>query len=194
MVKKARKAVVCRWTDRVSRADRGAAVVEFALVLPVLVMLMLGILTAGIAYNRKIAVTNGVREGSRYGATLPVASAPSCSLSTQLECWLSQVATITQQASEGELGSSVATRQICVAYVYPNGTTTNDQTWRIVRSESGDSFASGNCFADGRADDAERRVQVSASRDGEIEWAFGSTNVTLSSRSVTKFEAATNEQ
>src|SRR5262249_39087816 len=149
------------------------------------------IFSGGLAYNRKLAVTNGVREGSRYGATLPVASAPSCFASTQLECWLAQVATVTQSASEGELGSSVAARQICIAYVYPNGTTANDKTWKLTRPSSGDAFSSGTCFADGRSDDTERRVQVSASRDGQITWAFGSTNLTLKSQSVTKFEAAT---
>ena len=37
-------------------------------------MLLLGMVTAGLAYNKKLAITNGVREGSRYGATLSVAS------------------------------------------------------------------------------------------------------------------------
>jgi TadE-like protein len=173
------------------RGDRGAVLVEFALILPVLAALLLGIFSGGLAYNRKLAVTDGVREGSRYGATLPVASAPACLASTQLECWLSQVATVTEGASEGQLGLSVTAREICVAYVYPNGTTANDKTWKLTRTFAGDSFSSGTCFADGRTDNSERRVQVTGSRDGQISWAFGSTNLTLKSQSVTKFEAST---
>ena len=42
---------------------------EFALVLPLLVMLLLGITTAGLSYSRAIGLTNAVREGARFGAT-----------------------------------------------------------------------------------------------------------------------------
>ena len=42
---------------------------EFALVVPILVMLLLGTITAGLAYSRANGVTNAVREGARFGAT-----------------------------------------------------------------------------------------------------------------------------
>lgn len=50
--------------------ERGAALVEFALILPVLASLLLGTVTGGAAYHRKITMTDAVREGSRFGATL----------------------------------------------------------------------------------------------------------------------------
>ena len=59
--------MMTRWRD-----DHGAATVEFALTLPLLMCLILGVITGGITLNQKIAVTNGVREGSRFGATLSV--------------------------------------------------------------------------------------------------------------------------
>jgi len=43
--------------------------VEMALVLPILVMLLLGTVTAGIVYSNSNGLTNAVREGSRFGAT-----------------------------------------------------------------------------------------------------------------------------
>ena len=49
--------------------ERGAVAVEFALVLPLLVMLLLGIATTGLSYTHAIGVTNAVREGARFGAT-----------------------------------------------------------------------------------------------------------------------------
>jgi Flp pilus assembly protein TadG len=52
-----------------SRSQRGAAAVEFALVVPILVMLLFGITTAGLSYSHAIGVTNAVREGARFGAT-----------------------------------------------------------------------------------------------------------------------------
>lgn len=48
--------------------DRGAAAVEFALLLPVLVLLVLGIAEFGRAYNAQITLTNAAREGVRVMA------------------------------------------------------------------------------------------------------------------------------
>ncbi len=58
-----------RTRGRARLDERGAVAVEFALVLPVLVMLLLGITTAGLSYSHAIGLTNAVREGSRFGAT-----------------------------------------------------------------------------------------------------------------------------
>ena len=168
---------------RRGRDDRGAALVEFAITLPLLVMFLLGMFTGGIAYNQKLAITNGVREGSRYGATLPIASS-SCST---VSCWLAQVADVVQASSEGELGSTVSTRNICVAFINATGTGT-DVTTRLVRTSSGDTVQAGStCFSDGLPS-AEKRVQVTGSRQGTIEYLVGTATPTLSSQSVTRFE------
>lgn len=53
---------------RRSGSERGAAAVEFALVLPVLIMLLLGIVEFGRIYNIQISVTNAAREGARVMA------------------------------------------------------------------------------------------------------------------------------
>lgn len=52
-----------------NRPERGAVAVEFALVLPLIMMLLLGTVTAGLSYTRSIGLTNAVREGARFGAT-----------------------------------------------------------------------------------------------------------------------------
>jgi hypothetical protein len=52
-------------TVRRRRDDRGAVVVEFALVLPVLVLFVFGIIEFGRAYNARIELTSAVREGAR---------------------------------------------------------------------------------------------------------------------------------
>jgi Flp pilus assembly protein TadG len=43
---------------------------EFAIVLPIFLMLLLGIAQLGIAFNNYLALTDGVRAGARYGAVL----------------------------------------------------------------------------------------------------------------------------
>lgn len=48
--------------------ERGAAMVEFAVSLPLLVVLVIGIFDFGAAFNFKQELNNAVREGARYGA------------------------------------------------------------------------------------------------------------------------------
>lgn len=48
----------------------GASLVEFALLVPLLFMLLLGIITAGLALATKNSMTNAVREAARLGETL----------------------------------------------------------------------------------------------------------------------------
>jgi Flp pilus assembly protein TadG len=53
-----------------SDSERGSAAVEFALVLPLLVVLVFGIVQFGIAYNRTQGLQAAAREGARL-ASLP---------------------------------------------------------------------------------------------------------------------------
>lgn len=47
------------------RSERGAVAVEMALLLPVLVLLLLGIMEFGRAYNAQVTLTNAARDGAR---------------------------------------------------------------------------------------------------------------------------------
>ncbi len=48
--------------------DRGAGLAEFALVLPILIMILFGIIEFGIAFNRAQAVEAAAREGARLAS------------------------------------------------------------------------------------------------------------------------------
>lgn len=61
--------------ERRSDADRGAVAVEFALIFPLVAMIILGSISGGVVYSQAIGVQNAVREGSRFGATADSASA-----------------------------------------------------------------------------------------------------------------------
>lgn len=50
--------------------ERGAVLVEFALILPLFMTLILGMFTGGLAYMQKISMEDGVREGARFGSTM----------------------------------------------------------------------------------------------------------------------------
>jgi Flp pilus assembly protein TadG len=56
--------------SRFVRNERGAAMVEMAIALPVLIMLFLGMIDFGRAVFLYNNLTNAAREGARYGAAL----------------------------------------------------------------------------------------------------------------------------
>ncbi len=69
------------------RSSDGAVAVEFALILPVLLMLLFGITTAGISFTHAIGLSNAVREGSRFGATDHPGGAPFPFTAAQWDTW-----------------------------------------------------------------------------------------------------------
>src|SRR6478672_5618705 len=98
--------------DERAHGERGAVLVEFALVFPVLVMLLFGLLSGGMAWNQNLALSQGVRVGARYGATLPTTNY------TSLDDYLDVVATRVIDNADGNLSSTTAGRMVCVAYVH----------------------------------------------------------------------------
>ena len=55
------------------RSERGAELIEFALTLPLLLLLVLGIIEFGFMFQEYEVVTNAAREGARLGALIPSA-------------------------------------------------------------------------------------------------------------------------
>jgi len=95
---------------RIIKSEKGASAVEFALILPILIILVFGIVQFGIAYSNYIALTHAAREGARLAAVnmdeiLGIEefenrikeSAPSVSIES-----------ITLSGQDGNIGDSVA--------------------------------------------------------------------------------------
>jgi Flp pilus assembly protein TadG len=137
--------------------------VEFAIVAPLVFALALGIFTGGSAYFRKITVVDAVREGARYGATLPVPSGAGGSSS-----WEASVRSRVLQASGGELTSA----NVCVKLVSATGATDCG-----VADPSGASGEGGV-----------RLVKVSASKSVLLEFFFFSRASTLSEKLAARYE------
>jgi Flp pilus assembly protein TadG len=53
---------------RLRRSERGAELIEFALVLPLLIFIILGLIDFGFMFQRFEVVTNAAREGARMAA------------------------------------------------------------------------------------------------------------------------------
>jgi Flp pilus assembly protein TadG len=63
-------------TMNTMRSERGQTMAEFAFVLPILVVLMLGIAQFGVAFNNYVSLTDAVRAGARKAAVSRNASDP----------------------------------------------------------------------------------------------------------------------
>ena len=111
-------------TRHATRPERGAAAVEFALVVPILVMLLFGIVTTGLTYTNAVGLTNAVREGARLGATADA--------STTVEvAWADNVI---QRVRDTQFDDPSSETRICV------------QLWKIGTGQVG---ATGKCSTQG---------------------------------------------
>ena len=63
-----------------NRCDRGQALVELALIAPILIILMLGVIDYGRVYFAYISVTNGARIGADYAAIGPTQAADTAAI------------------------------------------------------------------------------------------------------------------
>jgi Flp pilus assembly protein TadG len=93
-----------------SQEERGTAMVEMALLLPVVMGLMLGIFTGGSAYFRKISLVDASRDGARYGASLKVPA-------EGLVAWRQAVRARVAEQSGGEISAG----EVCAELVVPTG-------------------------------------------------------------------------
>jgi Flp pilus assembly protein TadG len=59
----------------IRKTRRGQSLVEFALILPVLLLIMFGVVDLGRAFYISVVLSNVAREGARYAALNPTATA-----------------------------------------------------------------------------------------------------------------------
>ena len=81
---------------RLKRAD-GQAFVEFAIVLPLLVMLMLGICQFGLAFHNYLSITDATRVGARAAAVKRTAACATATTAIQNTVSARQWSTISGQ-------------------------------------------------------------------------------------------------
>lgn len=161
--------------------QRGAALVEFALIFPFFMTLVLGMFSGGQAYDRKLQMTHASREGARYGSSLSedeVFTAPTT--------WATTVRDVVVSRSAGDL----TTEQICVALVTGTGVGgAADATFVWKGANSGAmSGATVGCYNDGTTDASQRRVQVLTRRTAKIQALFFTFDVRLTARGTGQHE------
>jgi len=102
------------WTRKANTAparrsdEQGTALVEFALILPLVLMLAFGVVTAGLTYNHKIDLTHAAREGARYGATLAQLQCSGSPNPCGTQTWAQVVQSVVVQRAAGDLTANPA--------------------------------------------------------------------------------------
>lgn len=145
-------------------SERGTVFLEFAIVLPLLLSLVLGIYTGGLAYTDKISLVEAVREGARYGASLPMGT-------TAVSTWETGVRDRVVSASGGD----VAFADVCVKFVLATG-----------GSDCGIGDPPGAIN-----EPSVHLVKVSATKQAKIEFFFFTSEPLLRGKIVARFERDT---
>jgi Flp pilus assembly protein TadG len=102
-----------RRTFRLLRSDAGSVSLEFIILLPFLIMVLVGIVDGSLILYDKAALTNAARAGARAGTVLKVPP-----LTT------SQIASITTTSAQGSLVSGGTASSPTVTVTQSNGTAT----------------------------------------------------------------------
>ncbi len=157
--------------------ERGAALIEFALVFPLLAMLLFGTLTGGLVMNRRMAISEAGREGARYGATVPSDQCTPVAVCSG-RTWAQQV----QSVAVSRAGGAVTASGVCVALVEGPGSApvplSLAHTTRTSLSP---------CYVDNSAD-VGKRVQVVITFNDRIQAIITDIPVTVTAKSTSKLE------
>lgn len=185
--------------------DHGAAAVEFALLLPIFVIMVFGTLSVGLAYWKHISDVQAARDAARYGSTLPFAAAGTDTVCGEagvvVTTWLNCVrdVAISQSALWQTTADVTATDAgyVCVAYVKSDitGSSGTVATNRVtVGTRKGDDPAlptasgtgsTGGCYLDNRHDN---RVQIVIGRDARFNAVFLGRNWRMNTQAAIPYE------
>jgi Flp pilus assembly protein TadG len=100
------------------RKDRGSVAVEFALVLPILATLLIGVIEFGNAYGAQLAVTNAAREAARTMAVQNSVSAAQSAALTAAQALTRPAMTASQVTVSPSSCSAGSTATVTIRYPF----------------------------------------------------------------------------
>lgn len=156
--------------------DRGAAAVEFALLLPLFVVLVFGIISSGFAFERWINVTQASRETSRFAATYPVPT-------TGITDWFTKIHDVAVESAGIDV-TKPGSYFLCVRFVNEAGPgtvpATQQQTWGTL------STAGASCNGSTSGDN---RVEIAIQRAADFTLIFTpKVTIPVTGRNTSRFE------
>ena len=176
---------------RRARGDRGAAAVEFALILPIFLTMVFGIITAGFAFERWLSVTFAAREASRFAATYPIPVDSSTNVQ-DLDAWFLAVRTAAVESAGLSVGNT-SEYFVCVKLwneTGPGFIAGLSPSTSLPQSEQRTygtlaTLATPSCTGSTIPDN---RVEVLVARRADIGWLLGDTNIQLTGKNTSRYE------
>lgn len=158
--------------QRRGQGDSGTALVEFALVLPLLVVFLLGTITGGITLNDELQLNHATRDAARYGATIPAEE------TFGTGTWATNVRTVVVE----RFGDGLTPADVCVSLVSGSPA--------VPLSANHTTDGGGNaCYDDSTSGISQTRVQVTAAKAAQIETGIWTADITLKANAITMHES-----
>lgn len=136
--------VGARLRRRFARRDSGAAAVEFALVIPLLLTVLVGILDFGVALNNSIQLTDSIREGARSFAISRAVGTPVTAANASITNAAPSLLPLTKINPKYSVnGTSCTTDANCLALMTAGSSATVSGTYACDLNVMGINFAFG---------------------------------------------------
>jgi hypothetical protein len=160
--------------------ESGANAVEFALVLPILVMLLFGTMYGASMYNSQQTITQSAREGARFGAILPLSEFGDVAGPPE-DAWFDEVAARAGRVLADDRPLTPGEPSVCVRFY----------------DEAGDEESNGAdaCPPAQPAGGTQGpRVEVTVTRPSRLDFGMGSVGpITLRGSAVARYEPSLEE-
>ena len=108
--------------NKIRRSESGASAVEFALLLPVLMMILFGIIEFGLALYRQAILTNASREGARLGIVQSIPAITTAQIDAAIDIYLTAAGipagNVTRNIVAGGITGTPVTVTLTLPYTY----------------------------------------------------------------------------
>jgi Flp pilus assembly protein TadG len=101
------------------RSESGASAVEFALLLPVLMMVLFGIIEFGFALYRQAVLTNASREGARLGIVQSIPAITTAQINAAIDNYLTPAGISPANVSRTIVAGGVTGTPVSVTLTLP---------------------------------------------------------------------------
>jgi Flp pilus assembly protein TadG len=101
------------------RSESGASAVEFALLLPVLMMVLFGIIEFGLALYRQAILTNASREGARLGIVQSVPAITNAQINAAIDNYLTPAGIVPGDVNRTIIAGGVTGTPVRVTLTLP---------------------------------------------------------------------------
>ena len=164
-------------------SDAGAAAVEFAILLPLFLMLVFGLLTGGIAFERWINVTQAARESSRFAATYPGSNTN----------WYTEVLQVAKDNADITASTPQADYYVCVSFRAGNEVPTPSTLFPASNISVSGTLSPGS-FTPSTANGCLSTSQVGAHievlirRKASLNWILGGGDLAVAGTNTSRYE------